>query len=192
MFDLVTKYKRFIQVFLGLIALTFATWGIESYTQFRGQRDELATVNGISITQREFDSELRQQQDRMRQMFGGRVDPAMLDTPETRQALLGNMIDQRLVASAAAKSNLMVSDEVLHDTIVSIPAFQSDGQFSKATYEQMLRVQNPPMTPAQFESRLRYDLSLGQLARAVGDTAIAPKSVANRLAAIELQKREVA
>jgi peptidyl-prolyl cis-trans isomerase D len=192
MFDLVTKYKRVIQVFLGLIALTFATWGIESYTQFRGQRDELATVNGISITQREFDSELRQQQDRMRQMFGGRVDPAMLDTPETRQALLDNMINQRLVASAAVKSDLMVSDEVLHDTIVSIPAFQSDGQFSKATYEQMLRVQNPPMTPAQFESRLRYDLSLGQLSRAVGDTAIVPKSVANRLAAIELQKREVA
>ena len=39
MFDLVTKYKRVIQIFLGLIALTFATWGIESYTRFRGAGD---------------------------------------------------------------------------------------------------------------------------------------------------------
>ena len=36
MFDFVEKHKRWIQVFLGLIALTFATWGIESYTRMRG------------------------------------------------------------------------------------------------------------------------------------------------------------
>ena len=36
MFDLVYKYKRVVQVVLGLITLTFAIWGIESYTRFRG------------------------------------------------------------------------------------------------------------------------------------------------------------
>src|SRR2546426_2663973 len=56
----------------------------------------------------------------------------------------------------------------------------------------MLRPQTPPMSPAQFESRLRYDLSLKQLARAVGDSAIAPRAVAQRLSALESQKREVA
>src|SRR5256885_3207239 len=100
MFDLVTKYKRVIQIFLGLIALTFATWGIESYTRFRGATDEVATVNGLKITQREFEGELRQQQDRMRQLLGGRLDPATLDNPESRRNLLEQMISQRLVASA--------------------------------------------------------------------------------------------
>jgi hypothetical protein len=47
MFNLVHKNKRIIQVFLGLIALTFVTWGIESYTTMRGGRDTVATVNGI-------------------------------------------------------------------------------------------------------------------------------------------------
>jgi len=65
MFDLVTKYKRVIQVFLGLIALTFATWGIESYTRFRGAGDAVASVNGMKISQREFADELRRQQDQI-------------------------------------------------------------------------------------------------------------------------------
>src|SRR5882672_6947765 len=192
MFDLVTKYKRVIQIFLGLIALTFATWGIESYTRFRGAGDAVASVNGMKISQREFADELRRQQDQIRKMFGRAIDPAALDTPESRRTLLDSLIAQRLVASAAFKGNLTVTDETLRDTIHSIPAFQNGGQFSKSSYELVLRSQNPPMSPAQFESRLRYDLSLQQLARAVGDSAIAPRTVAQRLSALEAQKREVA
>src|SRR5881397_2424472 len=192
MFDLVTKYKRVIQVFLGLIALTFATWGIESYTRFRGAGDAVAEVNGMKISQREFTDELRRQQDQLRQMFGRAIDPAALDTPESRRTLLDSLIAQRLVASAALRGSLTVTDETLRDTIRSIPAFQDGGQFSKSSYELVLRSQNPPMSPAQFESRLRYDLSLKQLARAVGDSAIAPRAVAQRLSALESQKREVA
>src|SRR5881628_1164986 len=192
MFDLVTKYKRVIQVFLGLIALTFATWGIESYTRFRGAGDAVAEVNGMKISQREFTDELRRQQDQVRQMFGRAIDPAALDTPESRRTLLDSLIAQRLVASAALRGSLTVTDETLRDTIRSIPAFQDGGQFSKSSYELVLRSQNPPMSPAQFESRLRYDLSLKQLARAVGDSAIAPRAVAQRLSALESQKREVA
>src|SRR6266852_2638844 len=192
MFDLVTKYKRVIQIFLGLIALTFATWGIESYTRFHGAGDAVASVNGMKISQREFADELRRQQEQIRQMFGRAIDPAALDTPESRRALLDSLIGQRLVASAAFKGNLTMTDETLSDTIHSIPAFQDGGQFSKSSYELVLRSQNPPMSPAQFESRLRYDLSLQQLARAVGDSAIAPRAVAQRLSALESQKREVA
>jgi peptidyl-prolyl cis-trans isomerase D len=191
MFDFVTKHKRWLQVFLGLIALTFMTWGIESYTTMRGQREEVATVNGLTITQREFENELRQQQERMRQMFGKNFDPAALEAPESRQVLLDQLINQRLVASAAEKANLSVSDDMLIETIHSIPAFQSDGRFSKANYEAVLRSQNPPMSPAQFEARLRYDLAIAQLTRAVGDSAIASKEVGSRLLALESQKREV-
>lgn len=191
MFDFVNKHKRILQLFLGLIALTFATWGIESYTRFRGARDEVATVNGTGITQRDFDSEFRQEQERMRQVFGAQVDPASLDTPEARQSVLEQMVLQQLLASAASRANLTVSDEALVETIETIPAFQTGGKFSKSQYELMLRAQSPPMTPAQFEARLRHDLALSQLARSVGDTAIVPRAVAARLTELETQKREV-
>ena len=192
MFDLVHKNKRIIQIFLGLIALTFATWGIESYTRMRGGGDTVATVNGLEISARELDDELRRRNDQLRQALGGNYDPSQFDTPEMRRGLLESLVSQRLVASAAYRAHLTVSDEALLDAIHSIGAFKGpDGNFSKSAYETVLRQQNPPMSPAQFESRLRYDLSLAQLTRAVGEAAIPSRTVAERLGALEAQGREI-
>jgi peptidyl-prolyl cis-trans isomerase D len=192
MFDFVHKNKRVIQLFLALIAITFATWGIESYTRMSGGRDTVATVNGFDISVREFDDELRRRQDQLRQALGRNYDPAQFDTPEIRRGLLDSLISQRLVASAAAKAHLTVTDEALVDAIHAIPAFKGpDGNFSKSTYESVLRQQNPPMSPAQFESRLRYELSLAQITRAVGESAIPSRTVADRLGALEAQSREI-
>jgi peptidyl-prolyl cis-trans isomerase D len=191
MFDWVQKHKLIAQIFLGLIAITFATWGIESYTRVQGSRDAVATVDGMEIQQREFSEELRRQQEQLRQMFRGQIDPAMLDTPESRRALLDSLIGQRLVAASAHKAQLAVPDELLYDTITSIPAFQVEGKFSKQQYETVLRQQNPPLSPRQFEERMRQDLAVQQLTRALGDSAIAPRSVAARLSALESQQREV-
>lgn len=192
MFDLVHKNKRIIQIFLGLIALTFATWGIESYTRMRGGHDTVATVNGLEISARELDDELRRRNDQLRQALGGNYDPSQFDTPEMRRGLLESLVSQRLVASAAYSAHLTVTDEALLDAIHSIGAFKGpDGNFSKSAYETVLRQQNPPMSPAQFESRLRYDLSLAQLTRAVGESAIPSRTVAERLGALEAQGREI-
>ena len=113
MFDFVQKYRRSLQIFLGLIAITFATWGIESYTRYAGGRDTVASVNGSEISQREFSQQLQQQQEQLRRMFGGRLDPAVLDTPDARRAVLDQMIAQRLVAIEAAKRNLHMSREAV-------------------------------------------------------------------------------
>ena len=153
MFRFIEKQKILIQILLGGLALTFATWGIQSYTLFRSQNDTVATVNGLKITQREYDDALQRQQQRLRQMFGDRLDLDALDTPATRRALLESMIDNRLVASAAAKARLAVSDDTLREAILGIAAFQQDGRFSRTAYEAVLRSQG--MTPQGFESSLR-------------------------------------
>lgn len=190
MFDFVHRNKRIVQVVLALMTIPFAVWGIESYTR-RGSPDTVATVNGLTVTQRDLESELRRQQDQMRRMFGRNFDPAMLERPEAKRAVLDSLVTQRVLTSAALKADLTVTDEMLAELIHSIPAFQSEGRFSKAQYEVALRSQNPPMSSAQFESRLRHDMMLQQLARAVGESAIAPRTVGERLVALEGQKREI-
>jgi peptidyl-prolyl cis-trans isomerase D len=192
LFDLVHKHKRIVQVFLALLIIPFAIWGIEAYQSSGGRADTVATVNGIPISQREFESEMRRQQDQLRRMLGRNFDPAIFDNAEARRSLLDRLVQQKLMVSAARDGNLTVTDEMLADLIHSAPAFQVDGKFDKARYEAALRTQDPPMSPAQFEERLRLDLALQQLGRAVGDSAIAPRSVAQRLAALEAQRREVA
>jgi peptidyl-prolyl cis-trans isomerase D len=189
LFDFFQKHKRFSQVFLGLIALTFATWGIESYTSMRGGRDRVATVNGSDISQREFAEQLRQRQERLRQMLGNALDPAVLESPELRSELLESLISQRLVATEAAREHLYLSREAVIDAIVQAPDFQEDGKFSPARYQAYLASRNT--TDERNVADLQQQLPLGRLVGSIADTAIAPRSLGQRLAAIETERREV-
>jgi peptidyl-prolyl cis-trans isomerase D len=190
MFEFVHKHKRLIQIALVLLIVPpFAFFGLESYTRSMSAKDDVARVDGVGISQREFAEELRLQQERLRAAFGTGFDASALDTPETRGALLDALVSQRLVADAALRAHLMVSDEQLRETIVSIPAFQADGQFSRTNYEVLLRAQN--MTPQMFEARLRHDMALAQLRRSISETGIASRSVTERLVALQEQRREV-
>jgi peptidyl-prolyl cis-trans isomerase D len=188
MFELVQKNKRLIQALIILIIIPFAFFGLEAYTRAtRGTN--VATVDGESISAREFSEALRAQQDRLRQTFGAQVDIAAFDTPAMREALVESLVAERLVATEAVKSRLYVSDETLRAVIAAMPAFQRDGHFSKADYEALLRAQG--LSETQFEQRLRYDLTVGQLRRAVAETAIASKTLAARLAGLENEQREI-
>src|SRR6185503_918776 len=189
MFDFVQRHKRLLQIFMGLIAITFATWGIESYTRYAGGRDTVASVNGSDISQREFSDTLRQQQEQLARMFRGQIDPAALDNAEARRAVLDQIVAQRLVATEAAKRNVIVSREVVIEAITSAPEFQENGQFSAARYSAYLASRG--ITDQRNVAELQSQLPLARLAGSVGDTAIASRTAAARMAALEAQKREV-
>ena len=190
MFDFFQKNKRVAQVILILLAITLLTWGVESYTNMSGSRDAVASVNGYDISQREFADQLRRQQDQLRRMFGGAVDPASLDTPQTRRALLDSMIDERLLAVQAARADLLLSRDAVIAAITQAPEFQQDGKFSTELYQAYLASRG--ITDEGNVIELQSRLPMARLAGSVASTAIAPRSVAARLAAIEAEKREIA
>ncbi len=189
MFDLVRKNKLLLQIMLVLMIIPFAFFGLESYTRTMGGAGDVASVDGQSITTREFSEELRQQLDRIRGLLGRGADASSFDTPDARSGLLDSMIDRRVLAAAAVRSRLSISDEQLREMIAGMEPFQVDGRFSKASYEALLLAQN--MTPAGFESRMRYDLTLSQLSRAVSGSAIQARAVAERVLALGEQAREI-
>jgi peptidyl-prolyl cis-trans isomerase D len=189
MFDAVRNNKRIVQVFLALITLPFAFWGVDSYFRSSGGAGELANVGGSKISRQEFAQTMRDQQERLRGQLGREFNPAMLETPEARQAMLDSLVTQRLLLLHATKSGLTASDEHLREVISSIPALQEDGKFSMRRYEQALRAQG--LTQAGFEAKLRQDLTLQQLVQAVSDTAIISDASAERLIAIQLEERQV-
>jgi peptidyl-prolyl cis-trans isomerase D len=189
-FDLVQKYKRVIQVFLAVIALTFVGWGVENYSSMRrAGRDAVATVNGKDISERAFAEELRRQQDQLRRMFGGAVDPAMLDSPEMRRSVLEAMIGKRVVESEAARAHMFMSREAVIEAITSAPDFQEDGKFSPAKYSAYL-AQRGTTDQANVDD-LRIEIPLARMTGAIADTAIAPRTVVARTAALEAQRREI-
>lgn len=189
MFDAVRNNKKIVQIFLALITLPFAFFGVESYVRSVGSGDDVATIGGdIKVTQQQFQQALREQQERLRAQMG-QVDPKLLDTPEARKAIIDDLVDQRLLMLEAGKKRMFASDEAIRRTIGGIDAFKVDGRFSTERYEAALRAQG--MTPAGFEAQLRQDLTLQQLAGAIGQSGLIARTVAERVLALQTEKREV-
>src|SRR5688572_31345119 len=155
----------------------------------RTARDSVATVNGSDISERQFAEELRRQQDQMRRMFGNAVDPSMLDSPESRRAVLDAMISQRVMQTEAGRAHMFMSRDAVIDAITNAPEFQEDGKFSPARYSAYLASRG--VSDQQNVAELQTQIPLARFAGAISDTGIAPRSVAARLVALEGQKREV-
>lgn len=190
MFDAVRNNKKIVQVFLALIALPFAFWGVDSYVRSSGPGNSVATVGESKITQQQFHESWREQMDRARQQLGPNFRQDQFDTPETRMAVLNALIDQRVLLLESNKARLGVSDALLVDIISSMPSLQEDGKFSRARYEAALRAQG--MAPEQFEARLRQDLTMQQLVGAVGDSEIISAASAEMMLRIQSEERQVA
>jgi peptidyl-prolyl cis-trans isomerase D len=190
MFDFVAKHKRILQIVLGVTIIPFAFFGMESYTRSLGSAQDVASVDGSAITVREFADEVRRQQDRLREVLGRGADLAPLDTPEMRLAILESLVSQRLVLAEVAKSRLAVSRDDIVASILASPEFQEGGKFSSERYIAYLR--SAGMTDEGNVARLRLEVPAGRLAGAISASAFQPRAVAERLLALQNEKREVA
>lgn len=190
MFDLVTNNKKLIQVILFVIFLPFAFFGVDSYFRGAGVGQAVAKVGDYSISQEEFSRALRERQEALQRMAQGRVDPALLDSPEVRYATLDGLIQRRLLLENALRAGVTVSDERLQDIIGRQQVFHDEtGQFSIARYQQYLKAEG--MTPATFEARLRQDIILRHFADGYAETTFVPRAVVERLARLSGQQREL-
>ena len=189
-FDAVRNNKRVVQIFLALITLPFAFWGIDSYVRNTGAGADLASVGDTKSTLAQVDQAWRAQQDRLRQGLGASVRPESMNTPEARLAVLNSLVDQRLLLLEASQGRLGASDSLLRDAIGKIPALQENGQFSMARYQAALAAQG--MSQAQFEAQMRQDLTLQQLVGALGETGMAGNKVVDKLLRIQTEERQIA
>lgn len=187
MFDLVHENKRLVQIVLALLTLPFAIWGVSSYRQ--SSSNVLAKVEGVTITQQDFEQEMRQRRQRLQQIMGSRFDPSMLESPLAKQAVLEDLIDKRLKVTQARAAGLLPTDAQLVKMIAGVRAFQTDGKFDKERYRQLLRENG--LTPDGFEASVRNDLASQQLAQMYQTSGYASKTVAERLIRINEQKRVV-
>jgi peptidyl-prolyl cis-trans isomerase D len=189
MYDFVYKNKRLMQIILALIVLPFAFFGIDSYFQGGSGGNSVASVGEYRISQEEFSQALRERQDALQRMAGGRVDPAMLDSNELRFAVLDNLVQQRLLFERAAKAGLVITDRQIQDIVASVDAFKVDGKFAYDRYEELLKAQS--MTPLMFEQRIRQDMITEHAAYPYVASSFVSRSEAANLLRISEQQREV-
>lgn len=188
MFDFVHEKRKLLQIVLLLIMLPFVFFGVDSYRHATDQNAP-ATVNGVNITQQEFDTAMRQQQDKMRQAMGANFDPAIMDKPEVKKLVLDNLVNQLLLLERAKSSGLTVTDVQIAQVINGIEAFRTDGKFDKKQYVNVLSSQN--MSPLIFESRVREELTGQQMREAYTQNGYAANVATRHLVEINEQQRTV-
>lgn len=187
MFDIVRNNQKLVQIILALIILPFAFWGVDSFIQDSGG-GEVANVGGSKISLGEFQHALREQQDKLRPALGGR-DPAMLDSPELRRAVLDNLVQRRLLSLHASKANMSVSNEQLARFIAAVPQLQEDGKFSPRRYEALIASQG--MSKPMFEFNVRQDMTVQQGIAAVANASLPGKAVTDQWLGMQLEEREI-
>lgn len=189
MFNLVQKNRKIVQIFLVLITLPFAFFGIESFVNDSGSVDAVAQIGDIKITQPELENALREQQARLRQQFGRDIPQDMLDNPKVRRSVLDSLIMQRVLALHVQKEHLIINDQQLGEAILNVPAFQEEGKFSRALYDAYVASQG--LSQQEFERRLRLDISLQQALSAVRLAGVPGHYAANRWIAAMQEVRNV-
>lgn len=177
------------KVILGVIALSFALFGVDSYMSGGTNGGMIAEVGGVDISREELAREIQAQTDRMRESLGPTFDPAVTETAEFRQRVLDSLIDRKALFQDAQKLKIMAPDAYVASVLMQIPAFQQDGKFSLQRYEAVLRQNN--RTPAQFESGLRQDFMLETVISPASLAAFPSRTSLTQIARLVAQQREI-
>ncbi len=177
------------KIILGLIAVTFALFGIDSYLTGDRGAGVVAEVGDTSVSRDEFLREIQVQSDRMRETLGPGFDPSLASSAEFRKQVLDSLIERKLMLLEAQKLKLIAPDAYIAGVLGQIPAFQQDGKFSQERYEAVLR-QNG-RTPAQFESELRQAFMLETIGSSVSLASFPSQTALAQIARLVAQQREI-
>ena len=174
MLDRMRRHKAWLKWTLALAGFALLVLGFPLLQQppatTGAVTDVLAQVGDQEITVGEFQTLYRRQLQSYQVQSGGEITSELLRSMGIDRQLLQQVIDEYAALQEATRLGVTVSDAEVRETIVSLPAFQQNGQFiGEAAYLQMLRLQQPPMTPAEFEENVRRSLMLQRLQAAVTD-----------------------
>ncbi|QOF80677.1 SurA N-terminal domain-containing protein [Variovorax sp. 38R] len=189
MFDTFRKYNKIVMIFLFLLIIpSFVFFGVERY-QGLGGDEKVARIEGHDITKPEWDQQHRVETDRIRQQSPN-VDPTLLDSDALRYATLERMVRDRVLATAATKANVSVSEDRLSRMFAQdagLAAFRTaDGKFDR---EAFLRATG--RTPEQYEASVRADLASQQVLLGVTGTSFAPPALTAATVNAFYDRREI-
>ncbi len=167
-------------IILSLVIIPFALWGTYSY--FEGSSNvNVATVDGTSISQQAYRLAL----DRL---LASNIRPEILQSPEFKQQVLDNLIEQTLLVQNGIDQGYRVGDAELARMIQEEPAFKRDDRFDPALYQAVLRREG--LNEQSFEQRLRTVQIASQIQAGFRESALPLASEKNTLLRLWLQQRE--
>ena len=177
MLDRMRRHKGWLKWSLALVVVAFILLYVPDFIGgggpdlgTYGRGDTLATVEGRRITAGAFRQTYQTQIQAYRNAYGGEMNEQLLRQLGIDQRILQQMIDEEVALAEADRLGIRATDAELSRRIVTLPAFQENGQFiGQERYRQLLRMQRPPLRPDEFEAQVRRTLVVQKLRAALTD-----------------------
>lgn len=142
----------FFRSLMGLLAVTFMIslgwWGDK--TSHRGD-NILAEIDQDSISVAEY----RRVYKNMARFYR-EILKDQFDEKKVRRQVIDHLVEQKLWLREAFRMGLQVTDAELRESILKLPGFQKEGQFSSDIYHGLLLAEH--LTPETFEEQQREEL----------------------------------
>jgi hypothetical protein len=188
MFDTIRKHQRLMQFALMLVIVpSFAFFGISSYSGFLDKETDLLKVNGKPITAQEVEMSAKRQAERA----GGNLQIAQ--SLQFRQAILNELLQQRILGFAVDSLRLQVGKEALIRSLQNIPQiralYKPDGSFDDARFKQLLASNG--LNEEQFYASQAFDLKISQLLNSVTRTELATPKISEIISTLYETERQV-
>ena len=171
MLDGMRRHKGWLKWSLAAVVIAFVFLyvpGFVDQTSTGLPADVLAEVGDHEITVTQFRQLYLQQVQQYRLQSSGEITEEVLRSLGIDRQILQGLINRYVALSEAERLGLTVSDAEVRERIISLPAFQQNGQFiGEQRYQQLLLLQTPPLTAAEFEDEVRSDIMLERLQAAV-------------------------
>ena len=168
MLDRMRRHRDWLKWSLGLVCVAFVLFYIPDFLSGTDAdaslSDTVATVDGREITVGEFQRTYQAQLQAYRSAYGANMSEQLLKQLGIEQQILQQMVDERAALAEAERVGVTVSDEEVRQRIFATPAFLENGAFiGEQRYQQLLRLQRPPLTPSEFEESVRRSLAVDKL-----------------------------
>lgn len=163
------------KIFIGLLVLSFAVWGIADIFGGYGRRT-VATVGDTEITYEDFQSALNLQVQSLGRQLGRPLTLEEARAFGIDQQVLNSLIQEAALENQGAAMNLGISDKAIAERIVREDFFKdASGRFSKDIFDQLLAANG--LSEARYVALQRDTYVRQQLIDTIGNGVYVPKTL---------------
>ncbi len=177
-------------VVMGLLALSFAVWGINDI--FRGfGRSTLAKIGDTEIPIEQFRQTYNDRVQQLGRQLGRPITPEQANALGLDRQVLGQMVAEAALDQRARQMHLGIPDSEIVRRITDDPTFKSPtGSFDRVRFEQLLR--SAGYTEQRFIAEQRRVMLRRQIINSMTGGLAVPKAWLNAINQFQNEERSIA
>ena len=192
MFEAIRQTKSVMILLLGLLVVAFVFVGVSGYDSFSQRSATVAELDGVTITQEQWDRAHANEIDRLRQAMP-QLDVKLLDSPAARYATLERLLQEALINKAVQDKHVMAGEAAVAAALRQDEWLNArrdaSGQLNVTAVEEELAARG--MSSDQYAAQVAYALAQAQLTGGVQATGLVSKAAAKATLDAYFERRDV-